>query len=134
VRRILDLSREREELRVVEDQLVAPTPASTVAAATAGIVGGMLDRTREVPSGIYHLTCAGSTSWFGFAECILALDPRGEEQKVQRLVPVTSDEFATAARRPLNGLLDCGRVARELGVTLPDWGTQLALVLGRQAS
>jgi dTDP-4-dehydrorhamnose reductase len=129
VRRILDLSREREELRVVEDQLVAPTPASSVADATVGIVGGLLDGTHELRSGIHHLTCAGSTSWCGFAERILALDPHREEQKVQRMVPVSSAEFVTAARRPLNGLLDCGRVARELGITLPDWETELELTL-----
>jgi len=132
--RILDLSREREELRVVEDQLVAPTPASSVADATVGIIGGLLDRTHELRSGVYHLTCAGSTSWFGFAERILALDPRREEQRVQRVVPVSSDEFVTPARRPLNGLLDCGRAARELGVTLPDWETELERVLTGRVS
>lgn len=125
VRRILDLSREREELRVVEDQLVAPTPASAVAEATVGIIGGVLDETRELRSGVYHLTCAGSTSWYRFAERILALDPRREEHRVQRLVPVSSSEFPAAAERPLNGLLDCGRAARELGVTLPDWESEL---------
>ena len=132
--RILDLSREREELRVVDDQLVAPTPASSVADATVGIVGGLLDGTRELRSGVYHLTCAGSTSWFGFAERILELDPRREEQRVQRVVPVSSDEFVTAARRPLNGLLDCGLAARELDITLPDWETELELVLNGQVS
>jgi dTDP-4-dehydrorhamnose reductase len=125
VRRILDLGREREELRVVEDQFVAPTPASAVADATVGIVGGLLDRTHELPIGIFHLTCTGSTSWYRFAERILELDPRRDWQKVQRLVPVPSAELVTPARRPLNGLLDCGRAARELGITLPNWEAEL---------
>lgn len=125
VRRILDLSREREELRVVEDQFVAPTPASAVADATVGIVGGLMDGTRTLRSGVYHLTCSGSASWYDFAERILALDPRREEQQVQRLVPVSSSELAAAAPRPRNGLLDCGRAARELGITLPDWVSEL---------
>jgi dTDP-4-dehydrorhamnose reductase len=129
VRRILDLSREREELRVVEDQLVAPTPASAVAAATAGIIERMLDGTLGLRSGVYHLTCAGSTSWYRFAERILALDPHRGEQRVQRLVPVTSEAFDAAAPRPLNGLLDCGRCAREFGVSLPDWESELERAL-----
>jgi dTDP-4-dehydrorhamnose reductase len=134
VLRILDLGREREELRVVEDQLVAPTPASAVADASVGIVGGLLDGTNGLRSGVYHLTCSGSTSWYGFAERILALDPRREEQRVQRLVPVSSNEFAAAAPRPLNGLLDCGRAARELGVTLPDWESELERVMASLAN
>lgn len=129
VRRILDLSREHEELRVVEDQLVAPTPASAVAEATAGIVGGVLDGTRGLRSGIYHLTCTGSTSWYGFAQRILALDPRRTEQRVQRVIPVTSNDLDTPANRPLNGVLDCGRAARELGITLPHWESELERVL-----
>ena len=133
VRRILDLSREREELRVVEDQLVAPTPASAVAEATAGVIGGVLDGTRELRSGVYHLTCSGSTSWYGFAERILALDPRREEQRLERLIPVSSAEFGAVAPRPLNGLLDCGRAARELGITLPDWESELERVMGSLA-
>jgi dTDP-4-dehydrorhamnose reductase len=132
--RILDLSRDREELRVVEDQLVAPTPASAVADATVGIVGGLLDGTHKARSGIYHLTCSGSTSWCGFAERILALDPRREEHRVQRLVPVSSTEFAAAAPRPLNGLLDCGLASRELGVTLPDWELELQRVMASLAN
>jgi dTDP-4-dehydrorhamnose reductase len=127
--RILDLSREREELRVVEDQLVAPTPASAVAEATVGIVGGLLDGTNRARSGVHHLTCSGSTSWYGFAERILALDPGREEQRARRLVPVSSTEFAAAAPRPLNGLLDCGLASRELGVTLPDWELELERVM-----
>ena len=133
VRRILDLSREREELRVVEDQFVAPTPASAVAAAVLGIVGGLLDGTHELRRGVYHLTCAGATSWYGFAERILALDPVPETQRVQRLVPVTSEEFGAAAARPRNGLLDCGRCARELGITLPDWESELERMLAGHA-
>jgi dTDP-4-dehydrorhamnose reductase len=133
VRRILDLSREREELRVVEDQLVAPTPASAVAEAMVGILGGVLDGTRDFATGVFHLTCAGSTSWHGFAERILALDPRRDEQRVQRIVAITSDELVTAAKRPQNGLLDCARASRGLGITLPDWESELERVLNGRA-
>ena len=119
--RMLDLAREREELRVVEDQLVAPTPARLVADATVGLIRGAVEGPGSMPTGTYHLTCAGWTSWFGFAERILALDPHRAGQRTRRLVAVTSEEFPQAARRPLNGVLDIGKCTRELGVTLPDW-------------
>lgn len=123
--RMLDLAREREELRVVEDQLVAPTPASVVADATVRILSSSATGSSAMPTGTIHLTCAGSTSWFGFAERILALDPLRARHRVRRVVPVSSGEFPTAARRPLNGLLDNGKCARVLGFTLPHWEPEL---------
>lgn len=132
--RILDLSREREELRVIEDQLVAPTPASAVADATVEILRTWSSGPAEMPIGTYHLTCAGSTSWLGFAERILALDPFRERQRVRRVVAVGSDEFGAAARRPLNGLLDNGKCSGELGVSIPDWEPELQRTIAEYAN
>ena len=131
--RMLDLAREREELRVVEDQLVGPTPASAVADATVEIVGASAGGSGRMPTGTYHLTCAGSTSWYGFAERILALDPHGERHRVRRLVPVSSDDYPAAARRPLNGMLDSSKCARELGIVLPQWEAALELTMSEYA-
>ena len=133
MRRMLDLGHEREELRVVEDQLVAPTPASAVADATIALLTASTGGLVGMPTGIYHLTCAGSTSWFGFAERILALDPHRERQRVRRLVPVPTSGFPTPARRPLNGLLDNGKLARELGIVLPDWERELERTMSEYA-
>ena len=132
--RMLDLAREREELRVVEDQLVAPTPASAVADATVEILRAAASGSVGMPTGTYHLSCAGSTSWLGFAERILALDPLRAEQRVRRLVSVSSQEFPAAARRPLNGVLDNARCTRELGIALPDWRQGLERTMAAYAN
>ena len=132
---MLALSRQREELRVVCDQVGAPTWSRGLAAATAGILaplargdGGVADAMRAV-SGTYHLTASGCTSWHGFTEAILALDPRRDEQRCQRVVPIPTRDYPTAARRPASSRLDCSRAAEVLGVRIPDWREQLVLAL-----
>ncbi|HET7187965.1 MAG TPA: dTDP-4-dehydrorhamnose reductase [Gemmatimonadaceae bacterium] len=126
VRRILELAREREELRVVDDQLVAPTRASTIADVSVAAIGMWLGRTvEERGHGIYHLTSAGGTSWFGFAERILQLDPQRELHRVKRLRATTSAELGAPAARPRNGLLDTAKLARTFGITMPAWGDEL---------
>jgi dTDP-4-dehydrorhamnose reductase len=133
MRRILALAREREELQVVDDQLVAPTPASVVADATVVAVRQVLAGGDEL-FGTYHLTSCGATSWFGFAERILALDPARAEQRATRLRAVSSTEFPTPARRPRNGLLDNDTFMRRFGVALPDWDVALARTLAEDAT
>jgi dTDP-4-dehydrorhamnose reductase len=123
--RILALAREREELQVVGDQLVAPTPASIVADATVGALRQVLAGGGHEGYGIFHLTTGGATSWHGFAERILALDPSRGEQRVKRVRAVRSDEFTSAARRPKNGVLDNDKFQRQFGVALPDWESAL---------
>lgn len=135
LRTMLRLARERDELRVVNDQVGAPTWARAIAAATAQVVGAAL-RAPEgamawvtTRAGVYHLTAAGETSWHGFAEAILAADPARLEQRVRRVVPVATAAFPTPARRPANSRLDCRRAADRLGVRLTDWCEQLHLAL-----
>lgn len=135
LRTMLRLSRERDELRVVNDQVGAPTWARAIAAATAQVVGAALRAPEGAEAwvrgraGLYHLAAAGETSWHGFAEAILVADPARGEQRARRVVPITTAEFPTAARRPANSRLDCGRVAERLGVRLPEWREQLRLAL-----
>lgn len=135
LRTMLRLARERDELRVVADQVGAPTWARLIAAASAQVVGaalaspaGALAWTAE-RGGVVHLTAGGSTSWHGFAEAILAGDPRRVEQRAARVTPITTAEYPTPARRPANSVLDNARLAERFGLALPDWRTQLALAL-----
>ncbi|MGE6323076.1 dTDP-4-dehydrorhamnose reductase [Pseudomonas oryzihabitans] len=109
---------ERDELHVVEDQLGAPTWAPTIATATRQLVERLLER-GDV-GGLYHLTNAGQTSWYGFAAAIAArLERRGELRA--RLYPTTTAHYPTPATRPLYSCLDCSKVEAVLPNALPDW-------------
>lgn len=120
VRRILELARQRDELRVVDDQFVSPTPAWVLADATVVAIGQMLER-GEPAYGVFHLTTRGAVSWFEFARRILALDPDRKTQRVRNLVAIGTADYATPARRPPNGVLDTARFERVFDVSLPEW-------------
>lgn len=118
------LLQEKPQLRVVDDQIGAPTWASTIAISTRALIERW-QAGRAGAWGTYHLTAQGQTSWFGFAQAI------GEQLKARglpcaELLPIPSSEYPTPARRPANSRLDCSRLAREWGVTLPHW--QQALI------
>jgi dTDP-4-dehydrorhamnose reductase len=141
VRTILRLLQEQEELRVVDDQFGAPTWCRSLAIATLTILralctGGRLDRHRlSTTSGIYHLSAAGETSWYGFACAIIAEYSKREmlgqisKLKTQRVVPVASSERLTRAKRPPNSILSNEKVSRTFGVVMPDWRVQLKAVM-----
>lgn len=122
---MLRLLREREELRVVDDQVGAPTWAAAVADATARLVARGLSSPGETASGVYHLSAAGETSWHGFAAAIREADPRAGEHRCRAVVAVPTSEFPTPARRPAYSVLSNERVAAAFGVRLPHWREQL---------
>ncbi|NIF26362.1 dTDP-4-dehydrorhamnose reductase [Pantoea sp. Tr-811] len=118
------LLQEKPQLRVVDDQVGAPTWAGTIAASTRALVERW-QAGQPGAWGTYHLTAQGQTSWFGFAQAI------GEHLKAQglpcaELLPIPSSQYPTPARRPLNSRLDCSRLAREWDVHQPHW--QQALI------
>jgi dTDP-4-dehydrorhamnose reductase len=101
-----------------------------VAAATAAVVGRLLHgQWSDGLFGTYHLTSAGATSWFGFAERILALDPSRAEQSIRRIRAVHSADFPADAERPRNGVLSNDKFATRFGFTRPDWVTELRRTL-----
>lgn len=124
------LLQEREELRIVADQIGAPTWAGTIAQSTRQLI----ERWRDGNAGawgIYHLTASGETSWFGFAQAIgQALVDEGKKCAV--LHPIPSSDYPTPATRPLNSRLDCSRLQREWGVRQPDWQQALLECLSSQ--
>lgn len=124
---MLKLFQEREELRVVDDQVGAPTWSRMLAEVTAAVLYRMLapEGSGPRPQGLYHVTGAGETSWYGFARLIL------ESSGLScRLVPISSNEFPAPARRPSYSVLDNAKLRETLGLALPDWRVSLTHCLG----
>jgi dTDP-4-dehydrorhamnose reductase len=127
LRTMLRLAAEREELRVVDDQVGSPTPAGVIAAATVQVLAQGVD-----VDGVFHLTTLGQTSWYGFADAIIGgAHRRGLLLRRPRVVPITTAEFPTAAARPACSVLDCSRLRDTFGIGLPDWQDGLGDVLDR---
>ena len=125
------LLQEKPELRIVADQIGAPTWAGTIANSTLALIERWQAGERGA-WGTYHLTAQGETSWFGFAQAIgEALRKQGKP--CAHLLPIPSSEYPTPAVRPLNSRLDCSRLLREWGVSQPDWQTALRECLAGQA-
>ena len=123
---MLRLMRERRELRVVDDQIGAPTWSRTIAQASALMLAKLPadPAARQALSGIYHLAPAGQTSGFGFASAI-----RDHQQLDCTLQPITTSEYPTPARRPLNSLMNAGHLEETFGLRAAPWSQDLALCL-----
>ena len=132
---ILRLAKERDELRIVSDQIGAPTWSRAIAGATSGILSklgygkpGFIEACAK-QRGVYNLTAAGQTSWHGFTEAILAQAASPENSLLDRvplLTPITTDQYPLPAPRPRNSVLEHTKLQREFGVTMPDWKASLA--------
>jgi len=147
---ILRLATEREELRIVCDQIGAPTCANDIAAATAKILTEMYasDKSQTFMSsisGTYHMTAAGETSWYNFAKAILdrapsvspevpwfAVATQGRPLIAKRILPISSDEFRSPTRRPIYSVLSNSRLSEIFHVSLPNWTTQLQCCLATE--
>ena len=128
LRTILRLAAEREELRVVNDQIGAPTWARLIAEATAHALKQAMRERRDgaFRSGTYHLAAAGETSWHGFASAIVA--GRGG-LRVKAVTPIATADYPLPAPRPANSRLDTGAFRARFGLVLPDWRDCLPLCL-----
>jgi len=143
LRTVLRLARERDELRMVSDQYGAPTWARSIAEATTIILARCLERrgkSGDWPTGLFHLTAGGRTSWAEFAEAIMSEyddccswpADTGEFSAplmAKRVVHITSDQYQTPARRPRNSVLSNAKVLHTFGVKMPDWREQLRLAM-----
>lgn len=116
---MLRLAKERPELRIVHDQMGAPTWCQALAQATAAVLPRALDD--DSVDGLYHATNGGETSWLGFATEILRL--AGSAIPVR---PIAASDYPTPSARPANSLLDNAKLRRAFGVALPDWRISLA--------
>lgn len=130
LRTALRLAGERDELRIVHDQVGSPTPSRWLATVTALV----LSRPQLPDAGTWHVVADGECSWFQFASAIYseALAAKLVE-RAPRLVGIPSSEYPAKARRPAYSRLDCGRLAADFGLRLPDWRVGLREVIGELA-
>jgi dTDP-4-dehydrorhamnose reductase len=129
VKTMLRLGTERPVLRVVADQQGCPTAAADIAAALI-VIAGEIER-GSANWGSFHFAGAGSTNWHGFAEEIFDLATRfgaWPPETRPRVEPITTDQYPTAARRPMNSVLDCRKIAA-FGIEPPPWRSSLAAVV-----
>jgi dTDP-4-dehydrorhamnose reductase len=126
---MMRLARERETLRVVRDQIGCPTPSRLIAEATAlAIQQACSPGPASGADGVYHLCCAGQTSWHGFASAIIDQMPAAG-RKCRAVEAIAAAEYPTAARRPAYSVLSCAKLRRTFGLALPSWADALRLVL-----
>jgi dTDP-4-dehydrorhamnose reductase len=139
---MLRLSKDREELRVVADQIGAPTWSRMIAEMTGQVlvcIAAPPQRSglsmSEI-SGTYHLTGAGATSWFGFTQAIIEnvtlraiADARPTPPHLPRLVPITTSDYPTPAKRPKNSQMSNAKLTSVFGLVSPTWDSQLHLCM-----
>lgn len=124
---MLRLAKSKTELKIVADQIGAPTPARLIAQVTTLAIHSKLE------NGLYHLAPRGETSWHGFAtEIFKQAASAGEELALnpENAYPIPTSAYPTPAKRPLNSRVDVTRLEQALNIRLPDWQSQLALTLG----
>ena len=130
---IIGLSRERSELRIVADQIGAPTPARVI----ARIVTTILEQCRSDmrarfahAGGVINVATSGETSWHGFATAIVdRLRARGNRLQIASIVPIRTQDYPSRARRPHNSRLDLSRLSRQFGIVPPAWEDALSTEL-----
>ncbi|MBI3343687.1 MAG: dTDP-4-dehydrorhamnose reductase [Gammaproteobacteria bacterium] len=147
---ILRLAQEKKELRIVDDQIGAPTWSRFIAQATAQILGQILYapdgkaaphwtdisrtlRCRSSPyvTGVYHLSCGGETSWYGFAQAAMEKlrHTSAANRPMPQFSPIPSAGYATAAARPAYSILSNTKLTDTFAIALPNWAHGLELVL-----
>lgn len=127
LRTMLRLGQEREELKIVNDQKGAPTSALALAHATRQILTTIPAHDFAQVSGIYHMTCAGETTWCGFAKAIFAHAKAAKPWASVTGIP--SSDYPTPAARPANSVLSNQKLKETFAVELPSWQDALSAAL-----
>ena len=131
VRTIMRLALERDELRIVADQVGAPTWCQDLADWTAVIVSRLLgpETSASQPSGVFHLAAGGQTTWHGLAQAVVRLAPELAHRRHVAVVPIASAQHPLPAKRPAFSVLDTAHVNRVFGVAPRHWQNALARCL-----
>ncbi|MEN3112410.1 dTDP-4-dehydrorhamnose reductase [Uliginosibacterium paludis] len=148
---MLKLASERDTLKIISDQIGAPTGADFLADVTAHAVKQYLNTQRsahstqhsaeagstqnsapstDFPYGLYHCVAGGETSWYDYAQFVFAQARKaGRELKVQEVSPIPTSAYPTPATRPLNSRLSTAKLQQAFGLTLPHWQRGVARML-----
>lgn len=129
VKTVIRLAREREELRMIDDQTGCPTWTGHLADALVTVAENALTSDAGDVWGTYHFCGAGQTTWYGFTRKIIELASPHETFRVKRLLPIPTSEYPTPATRPPWSVLDTSKISRTFGVSSPAWQEGLAGVI-----
>jgi dTDP-4-dehydrorhamnose reductase len=125
---MLRLARERDRLSIVDDQIGGPTTSIELARVTHSIVTGILAGSFGAPedwTGLYHMTCGGSVSWFGFAQAVFARAAALLALKPPTLTPIATKDYPTPAARPRYSVLSNAKLHARFNVALLPWESAL---------
>lgn len=126
---MLRLANERDELNVVADQFGGPSPAKDIAETLINLVE-QYQQDNNFRWGTYHYCGISKTTWHEFAtEIFRQANKLGLINKKIKINPITTSEYPTPAKRPVNSMLDCSKIFTTFGITMPDWRNALTLVL-----
>ncbi len=128
------LASERPELRIVNDQLGAPTWAQAIAEMTASLLTADQQEPRPERRGLYHFSASGAVTWHGFAQAILAATTLPSGQSLPTLTPITTAEYPLPAMRPMNSRLDTSRLLQQFGIQPEPWDVMLKRCLRQTRS
>jgi dTDP-4-dehydrorhamnose reductase len=127
---MLKLAAERDELKVIDDQIGAPTGADLLADVTAHAIRALAQKPELC--GLYHVVAGGETNWHGYARFVIEW-ARAQGQAIRvapdAIKPIPTSGYPTPARRPLNSRLDTTKVQRAFGLRLPHWQQGVARML-----
>ena len=126
---MLKLAQQKDTLKIVHDQIGAPTWSRLIAESTAQVIARYAGQ-----DGLYNLTSAGKTSWHGFAEAIFDLYSSKKGLKVPQLISIPSSEYPVPAKRPQNSLLCPEKLQKTFNIKMPDWKEALKMCLEEVSS
>lgn len=132
VKTMLRLGAERKELRVVADQRGTPTHAGDLAAALVRITA-RLAADPALPSGTWHCANAGEATWHALASEVFACAARHGLPVPGRVIPIATADYPTPALRPADSRLDCNRIVKDFGISLPPWQDAVARTVAQLA-
>lgn len=135
VKTMLKLAATRAELNVINDQFGAPTGAELIADVTAQVITNTLNDFEK--SGVYHLAASGETTWCDYAKHVFSVvRKQGCELKVEVVNGILTSHYPTAAKRPFNSRLNCSKLEKNFGLSMPNWKSgvnrMLAEILERE--